>query len=101
MSSRAILSDVRIKRAIKPGKNIFKFATYMSRMRPRVAAIRGNTPVLRKMMAANISPVFGIWPQRMTRIPPVMRTINWSDINSWLVLVLENSGVVHTDREKY
>lgn len=50
--------------------------THMIRMKPKVAAIKGNTPALRKMTEAVITPVLEDFSEIMTKIPAVIRTEN-------------------------
>ena len=46
----------------------------MIRIKPKVAAIKGNTPALRKMTQAIITPVLEDLSEITTKIPAVIRT---------------------------
>ena len=48
--------------------------TYMIRIKPKVAAIKGNTPALRKITEATITPLLEELSEIITNIPAVIRT---------------------------
>jgi hypothetical protein len=52
----------------------------MIRINPSIAAIRGNTPALRKIIEVTITPVPGVFSEMMTRISAVMRTGSRQDL---------------------
>ena len=48
--------------------------TYIIRRNPKVAAIKGNTPALRKMVDAIATPVLGMSSEQITRAPVAILT---------------------------